>query len=232
MKKFFYPILIILFIFTGCSNLGLGDAVFNCSVCHAVYSDSYSADNCSMTRYCPGASKEEIKEKEDIIDEQKTGENIHYLPRLKGEGYGYRSYNYWTYYYTLKVSNKNLVYRVIYDEKFNDWSSTSSEEIRVTYGNDKVFNIFTSVVCVDPEQQIWVMKFVNMMDLAESYYTIIKETGENEFSSYGKFDALTDALDKSKNISAEQWTTIDYTGCMTADGMNLGANTIESYFTN
>jgi len=162
------------------------------------------------------------------VDSNKTNKNIHYLPRLKGEGFGYRSYNYWTFYYTLKKSDKNLVYRVIYDEKYNDWSSTSSEEVRVTYGNDRVFDIYTSVVCLNAEKKIWVMKLVDLIDLDKSYYTLVKETGENTFMSFGKYEALTDAINADYSCDS-QWKLIDYSSFATAEGMDIGADTIESY---
>ena len=106
-----------------------------------------------------------------------NSEGKSYHPRHKGNiqwhpdqiANGLRGYNYWNFYYTLKVSSKNLVYKVTYDECYEDYSNTSSNEIRVTYGNDKIFQIYTGIVCVDTGKNIWVMKLVDLLDFDRSF---------------------------------------------------------------
>lgn len=156
----------------------------------------------------------------------KNGEPYH--PRhagnaqwTKGDPVGLRGYNYWKYYYTLEVSSKNLVYRVSYDENYEDWSGTSSPELRTTFGTNKVFQIFTGIVCIDTDKNIWVMKLIDLMDYNNSYYTLVKENDANDgFCCAGKYDALTDAVDA--DLSKAEWQDIDFSGAATAAGMKHG----------
>lgn len=153
----------------------------------------------------------------------KNGEPYH--PRhagnaqwTKGDPVGLRGYNYWNYYYTLEVSSKNLVYRVTYDENYEDLSGNSSDELRTTYGTNKVFQIFTGIVCIDTDKNIWVMKLIDLMDYNNSYYTLVKENDANDgFCCAGKYDALTDAVDA--DLSKAEWQDIDFSGAATAAGM-------------
>lgn len=131
------------------------------------------------------------------------------------KGVGYRGYSYFNYTNKLTVGSKNIVFRLTYDESFEDWSQTSSEEIRTIYDNDKVFQIYTGIVCLKPEEKIWVMKLVDMMDMNNSYYTLMKETGVNEFSTYGHYDVLTDCI--NADISGATWQKIDFSDLMVAE---------------
>lgn len=276
MKKLLL-LLLSAFLFCSC-EIGLGDSIYNCSVCNTVYNTKEEALNCRHTRYCPGASQEEIRDKEntiikkeeeivkkdEVITEQKEiitqlsdalGSNLNftssgftdkkevypdpYLGRAweelwdnkhgqtekdgkiyKGrqvgtKGVGYRGYSYFNYTNKLTVGSKNIVFRLTYDESFEDWSQTSSEEIRTIYDNDKVFQIYTGIVCLKPEEKIWVMKLVDMMDMNNSYYTLMKETGVNEFSTYGHYDVLTDCI--NADISGATWQKIDFSDLMVAE---------------
>lgn len=66
MKKLLL-LLLSAFLFLSCQQIGLGDSIYNCSVCNAIYSTKEEALNCKHTRYCPGASQEEIRDKENTI---------------------------------------------------------------------------------------------------------------------------------------------------------------------
>lgn len=134
-----------------------------------------------------------------------------------GRENGYRGYNYYTFYNTLKVGSKNIVFHLTYDTSYEDFSGTSDPIIRTVYGGDRVFNIFTSIVCLDVDQKVWVMKLVDMVNMDNSYYTIIKETGENQFYIAGQYEALTEALDV--DWKSASYTLLDYSYLMNAEAM-------------
>ena len=140
-----------------------------------------------------------------------------YVPRKEStiKPGSYCGYVYKEYTNRLNVGPKNIIYRLSYKDCYEEYSATSSEEIRKTDETDMIFRIYTSIVCQNPEENIWVMKFVDVLNPDSCYYTLMKETGVNEFSVYGQYDALTDCI--NADISGATWQKVDFSYLMVAE---------------